>query len=272
LTAHFEPLGQQGGAVCINEINYHSATDFDPDDWIEIYNSHDQKIDCGGWLLKDDDNSRVYTIPAGTSILADSFLVITRDKSKFTAQFPDIATVAGDLSFGLNAAGDQVRLYNAAGMLLDSVQYDDEAPWPLQADGLGPTLELKNPQLDNTAAENWQASSGHGTPNRRNSAWIAAISNQSEILPLRFWMGQNYPNPFNSATKIEFELAQRSKFKIEIFDINGRRLDTILAGVREAGHYAAVWQAPAQLASGVYFYRLSVSAGENFIGKMILIR
>lgn len=272
LSAQFTPVVISEGAVVINEINYHSAVDFDADDWIELYNNGDQTFDCNGWKLQDEDSSHVFEFPTGSKILPDSFLVIVRDKLKFSTLFPGISNIIGDLPFGFSAGGDQVRLYDAHAALIDSLQFDDAAPWPLQADGSGSTLELKNPKLDNTQAENWQASSGHGTPNRRNSAWVAAIDDELAAPPLRFSLAQNYPNPFNASTKIEFELPERSKVELEIFDITGKRVSMVLNKMADAGRHALIWQAPPQLASGLYFYQLKINGRKNLIRKMVLIR
>ena len=62
-----------------------------------------------------------------------------------------------------------VRLFDSYEILMDDVEYDDEDPWPEQADGEGPTLELIYPYLDNSLAENWAASEGYGSPGRENA-------------------------------------------------------------------------------------------------------
>ena len=53
---------------------------------------------------------------------------------------------------------------------MDDVEYDDEDPWPVEADGTGATLELIHPSLDNSLPENWVASMGHGSPGSENLA------------------------------------------------------------------------------------------------------
>ena len=50
------------GDVVINEINYNSLDSFDPDDWVEIYNSSNETIDLGSWLLKDDKDDHIFTL------------------------------------------------------------------------------------------------------------------------------------------------------------------------------------------------------------------
>ena len=157
--------------VVINEINYNSLNNFDPDDWVEIYNSSNETIDLGSWLLKDDKDDHIFTIPLNTLLLPNQYLVFCTDTIKFTALFPDVNPYFGDLGFGLGGGGDIVRLFDYNGLLVDIVEYDDIAPWDTLADGSGPTLELNHPSLDNTLGENWSASQGHGTPGAVNSAY-----------------------------------------------------------------------------------------------------
>ena len=162
--------GIEAGVV-INEINYNSLDSFDPDDWVEIYNSSSETIDLGSWLLKDDNDDHIFTIPLNTLLLPNQYLVFCTDTIKFTALFPDVNPYYGDLGFGLGGGGDIVRLFDYNGLLVDIVEYDDIAPWDTLADGSGPTLELNHPSLDNTLGENWSASDGYGTPGAVNSIY-----------------------------------------------------------------------------------------------------
>ncbi len=155
--------------LVINEINYNSAPDFNPEDWIELYNPMEKQVDVSGWHLKDDDDAHDFVIPNGTRIDPLAFLVICRDAAAFHRLFPEVANYIGNMDFGLANGGDQVRIFNSSLLLIDSVAYDDRAPWPELPDGEGPTLELIDPGLTNTMPENWQASLWHGTPGQKNS-------------------------------------------------------------------------------------------------------
>jgi hypothetical protein len=86
------------------------------------------------------------------------FLVLSEDMSAFSARFPVVANVLGNLGFSLGNGGDTVRLFNTRKELVDEVTFDDVAPWPTQPDGRGPTLELGRPGSDNSAPSNWRAS------------------------------------------------------------------------------------------------------------------
>ena len=87
---------------------------------------------------------------------------------------------------------------------------------------------------------------------------------------------QNYPNPFNPATTIEFELSVRENISIDIFDISGRKVKSLVDGISfPRGRHSIKWdgklQSGRQAASGIYFYVLK---GDNFqtSRKMLLIK
>jgi len=162
--AIFEP-DEPPNTLVINEINYNSSPDFNPEDWIELYNPSDKTVDVSGWHLKDDDDDdNDFIFPEGTTIDPDGFLIVCHDQNLFHSLFPDVTNYIGDFDFGLSGGGDQVRIFSPSLLLIDSVAYDDDPSWPIEADGTGSTLELLDPDLDNTLAENWQASAAHGSP------------------------------------------------------------------------------------------------------------
>jgi hypothetical protein len=82
-----------------------------------------------------------------------------------------------------------------------------------------------------------------------------------------FQLSQNYPNPFNPTTKISYSIPTNAKVVIKVYDIAGREVETIENSERTAGTYAVTFDAR-QLASGVYFYKLTTnnySATKKFI-------
>ncbi len=95
-------------------------------------------------------------------------------------------------------------------------------------------------------------------------------------LPQEYRLGQNYPNPFNPTTVFPLELPQRSRVTIDIFDVSGRLVWTIEAGVCNAGRANVHFNA-SRLASGVYFYRVTAEGSERGgmyqdVGKMLLLK
>ena len=90
------------------------------------------------------------------------------------------------------------------------------------------------------------------------------------IVPEAFWMEQNHPNPVHRMTEIGYALPHSCWVRLEILDVSGRRVATLLDGFQTAG-FKVFRRDSSQIAAGVYLYRLK--AGE-FIQtrKMILAR
>jgi hypothetical protein len=94
-------------------------------------------------------------------------------------------------------------------------------------------------------------------------------------LPPDFSLKQNYPNPFNPATTIEFSLPKRGHVKIEIFNLVGQKVQTLVDGYKPAGTYNITWDGTDTggnpLATGIYFCRFR--AGDRVqVKKMVLIK
>jgi hypothetical protein len=80
----------------------------------------------------------------------------------------------------------------------------------------------------------------------------------------------NYPNPFNARTTIEFDLNEPAHARLEIYDINGRLLSTLVDEQMPAGHHQVNWNA-SDLTSGVYFYRLDTGSAA-MSRRMLLLK
>ncbi len=88
--------------------------------------------------------------------------------------------------------------------------------------------------------------------------------------PRSYSLQHNYPNPFNPSTTIEYNLAQAGFTELTVFDASGRKVATLVSGQQQAGPHKATFNA-AQLASGVYYYRLTSGRFEQ-TQKMLLIK
>lgn len=105
----------------------------------------------------------------------------------------------------------------------------------------------------------------------RSTADLAsANSNEDELLPNEFALDQNYPNPFNPSTTIRYSLEAASGVTLEVFDILGRKVATLVNEAQTAGVYNINFDA-SRLSSGTYIYR--IEAGDfTSIRKMMLIK
>jgi hypothetical protein len=195
ITALFKPRVFEDSLV-INEINYNSANNFDPGDWVEFYNPHAYELDLAGWEFKDSDDLHSFVFPFGTVIEPNGYFVICRDTAAFDSLFPDVTRYMGNFDFGLAANGELIRLYDNSGTLIDTVMYDNIAPWPTEADGNGPTLELINPAWDNALAGSWAAAALHGTPGAENGNYVKIPEKPTSKLASQVTCDV-IPNPFH---------------------------------------------------------------------------
>ncbi|MDR9415870.1 MAG: T9SS type A sorting domain-containing protein [Gracilimonas sp.] len=99
------------------------------------------------------------------------------------------------------------------------------------------------------------------------------VSNEGqEENPVSFSLAQNYPNPFNPSTVINYQLAENSTVTLEVFDMLGREVATLVNSERmTAGNHQVSFDA-GNLSSGLYLYRLSTLEGQQITKKMMLLK
>lgn len=263
IVAHFKQKVYVDSLV-INEINYNSAGNFDVEDWVELYNPHDYPLDIAGWFFRDGNDEHEFVFPGGTIVEPHGYLVLARDTAAFHDHFPDVENYLGQFDFGFSAGGELLRLFDASSVLVDTVSYDDDEPWPTEPDGDGPTLELIDPGLDNALPESWQASTGYGTPGEENSTPVG-IEN---IPPLTADLVAGVsPNPFSTSAMLRIRGEQKlTDGQLTIYDFHGeivRRMDHIFARniLLERG----------DLPAGLYIFKLQeISTGRMTTGKFII--
>ncbi|HEX2787271.1 MAG TPA: glycosyl hydrolase family 8 [Ignavibacteria bacterium] len=89
--------------------------------------------------------------------------------------------------------------------------------------------------------------------------------------PNKFYLSQNYPNPFNPSTKITYQLPSDGFVKLNVYDITGKLIASLVNEFQKAGYYNIEFNSTFQLPSGIYFYRI---ISHSFIEtkKMLLIK
>ena len=162
--------------IVINEIQYHprdpmGAATNSPEQWIELFNRGAGMVDLTGWRI-DVDGETVYRFEAGRTLASGGYVVVAKNADYLRGLYPTV-DIVGDFTNRLSKAGERIELFDhagapadAAGNLADRVHYRDRSPWPSQADGLGATLELRDPRADNAEPEAWAASD-----DRAKTAW-----------------------------------------------------------------------------------------------------
>ena len=112
-----------------------------------------------------------------------------------------------------------------------------------------------------------------------NSEVIEIIQNESTVdveegdvsLPQDISLLQNYPNPFNSSTNISFTLDKQCEVELAVYDILGRKVETLMSGRLPAGDYKKTWQPKADLPSGIYLCKLK-AGNITATNKIVMIK
>jgi hypothetical protein len=99
----------------------------------------------------------------------------------------------------------------------------------------------------------------------------SAIYAFSGIHPVRHVLKQNYPNPFNPTTAIDYQLLTAGRVRLTVYNALGQKIQTLVNTNRPPGRYRATFDGDG-LPSGIYFYVLSVSNGEQLVRKMMLLK
>jgi hypothetical protein len=119
-----------------------------------------------------------------------------------------------------------------------------------------------------TQAEDVQLTSNTGSANALSDNGIA-------VLPKGMILHANYPNPFNPSTTIKFDIPQAGNVQLVIYDLNGRRISTLIDDNLAAGSHQVSWNgldaSGITVSSGVYIYRLQ-SMGTVLSRKLTLLR
>ncbi len=149
-----------------SEINYNSDGAADCSDWVEIFNSGTFAVDMSDWEIRDEQDHHRFIVPPGTVLQPNEYLVVSEDLEKFNALFPAVTNVIGPTGFNFGNDGDQIRLLDHRNLVIDSVYYQDFAPWPLTADGGGYTCERASIPGNPYDGNNWFPGCLGGSPGR----------------------------------------------------------------------------------------------------------
>ena len=95
-------------------------------------------------------------------------------------------------------------------------------------------------------------------------------------IPDVYTLGANYPNPFNPSTTITYQLPEAGYVNLQIYDLTGKVVNTLVGEFRPAGYHQVVWNGRdnkgTSLATGVYFYRIVAGKAYTETRKMVLIK
>lgn len=101
-----------------------------------------------------------------------------------------------------------------------------------------------------------------------------AVEDLTEMIPTSFALYPNFPNPFNPETTIRFDLPEQAQIRIDLFNLRGRRVKTLVNSRVQAGAHRIVWRGDSDdgrsLSSGIYFYRMVTNKYSRYRKLMLL--
>jgi hypothetical protein len=167
----------------------------------------------------------------------------------------------------LNGASDMKLKYHDEDGVLTILVYSIERGVKIAA-GAGNILLISMPGSCEIVLTETEISDYYGN-------MLAVSRREKPILPTSVALHQNYPNPFNSSTRIKYELPEPGHVRIEIFNVTGQHISTLVDRWEPAGVHAVEWSADNRsgdrVASGIYLYRITTCDFSDE-RKMLLIR
>ena len=143
--------------VHINEILYRAPDDLEKLEYVELWNSGPESVDLSGWSFS---AGIEFEFPSGSIFKSGAFLVVAKNAWLFER----IYGMQPDFEFrkSLNDKGERLSLSDRSGALVESVKYNDKAPWPLSADGGSASLERISIAASPDNPHNWAPSNLSG--------------------------------------------------------------------------------------------------------------
>ena len=191
--------------LVISKIHYHPMEwwniNGDLFEFIEITNNCDEEVDLTGVYFRELGIS--YQFPDGSHLAGRQAIILCSDSLMFTEYYN--TTPFGHYTRKLSNKSENLVLADAWGNIIDQVHYSDSLPWPMEADGEGSYLQLKDLDADNSLAENWTTGDD-----------LTGIKKFAENQNIAI-----YPNP--TSGKIQVALSEKAT-QCQIVDLMGNVL------------------------------------------------
>jgi len=162
-------------------------------------------------------------------------------------------------------SGDVTQVVVAAGTVTTTPAEDGSYTLILDPGTYAVTFTLTG--YEPHTAENMVAESGNYVNLDVTLNYIEGVNNGDVAAHFAL---NTYPNPFNPQTSLLFSLTQPGAVRLDVYDVRGRRVQTVADGYYESGAHRLVWDA-AGMPSGVYFARLHTAEGE-LVTRMLLLK
>ena len=219
-------------ALVISKIHYNPLEDAGYSskelEFIEITNTSNQSVDLTGYYIRELGIS--YQFAANAAVDANQKMYLSSDPTIFEDYYG--FAPFGAFTRDLSNSSYNIILSDALGNTIDQVSYMDSNPWPDQADGEGPYLQLVDVNSDNSLASNWIASS--------QSLSIEDVATpQAQIIV--------YPNPTKGIVTIEYDFSNTDALEFIMYNalgqsvggfiVNPSKLDINLSHLKNGFYY-----------------------------------
>lgn len=230
--------------LVISKIHYHPmdwwGIDSDKFEFIEITNNGDETIDLTGIYLRE--LGITYQFPNGAHVAGHQAFVLCADSLMFEEFYN--TTPFGQYTRKLSNKSENLVIADAWGNIIDQVCYSDSLPWPMEADGNGAYLQLKDLDSDNSLAENWTTGDD-----------LTSITEQIDNRNIRL-----YPNPTSGLLHI---IVAKQAVSCQVFDMMGSMLsETEVIDSQFDFDMSG-------LASGVYLIKINLADGASAYDKVV---
>ena len=230
--------------LVISKIHYHPqdwwSIDGDHLEFIEITNNGDDEVDLTGIYFRE--LGLTYQFPDGAHLAGRQAVLLCSDSLIFSEYYN--ITPFGQYMRKLDNKSENLVLVDAWGNIIDQVHYCDSLPWPMEANGNGPYLQLKDLDLDNSLAENWITDDDLLRIEEKNHAIMVHL----------------YPNP--TSDKVYVELAEMP-IRCQILNLTGNVVqETSIASPRfelDLSHFS----------SGLYLIKVTMADGTSTYEKVV---
>ena len=260
----FDDLTYSDQGIVITEVMANPASVSDSyGEWFEIFNTTDSTIDMHGWSIKDLDGDEHQLLSDETTIpiLPGEYFILAKNGDESQNGGVNVDYVYN--GYSLSNSDDEVILLDASGAIVDEVHYSNG--WPFSS---GVAMELHNPLEDNSLIQNWYASTisyGNGDTGSPGIPFDGTLDIEKVLLnPSSFDLVSLYPNPFNPEVTIQVKVYEEGILNIDVFNLSGQRVKTLINGTFRAGSYSFNWDS-SRSPSGMYFFKLTN-------GKTVVVR
>ena len=260
----FDDLTYSDQGIVITEVMANPASVSDSyGEWFEVLNTTDSTIDMHGWSIKDLDGDEHQLTSDQTTIpiLSGEYLILAKNGDQTQNGGVNVNYVYN--GYSLSNSNDEIILLDASGAIVDEVHYSNG--WPFSS---GVSMEIHDPFNDNALIENWFSSTisyGDGDTGSPGIPFDGTLETEEILLsPSNFDLVSLYPNPFNPEVTIQVNVGEPGELNIDIFNLSGRRVKTLVNSTIGVGSYSFKWDS-SNNPSGMYFFKLT-------IGETVMIR